>query len=188
MTETRKAPPPELEPQAGEVLRLLPHDLPDAEWPRLAGDLAELHQYVRERGRQLAEAREAFKELKDQLEGDQAAALAKMDPLADKVQKRRYDAYVLCVVVSRDEAAGTQILRRTDTGEEFEEPIPTDEAGQQALVDTPPAPPKGKGKLCNCPGDPAQAMRGETWGCPEHGHMWRPVIPDEAVVEPYPWT
>ena len=177
-----------LKPGAGEVLRLVQHDLPDADWPRLASGLADLHQYVRERGRLIIIERERHKELLDALKAEQDSALAKMDPLAEKVKSRKYQAYVLCTVVKRDDDKGVQLLRRTDTGEEFEEPIPGD-GPQGVLVDEPPAPPASGVKLCRCPWHPGQANRGETWQCPEHGHMWRrpeDTPGGDPIVELYP--
>ena len=158
----------------GEIARLLECDVPDADWPRLADGLAELHQEVRKKSRELEVLKAEHKERVGTINDEIAATLSRMDPLADKVKQRKFKRYVQCEVLNIDKEGGVQTLRRLDTGEEFEEPLATGD-DQQSMIeeDGTPPPEKGAGKLCRCPWHPGQAMPGETWNCPEYGHMWR---------------
>lgn len=119
----------------------------------------------------IKERRERLRAIVAQERGLITADLGQLDALATKVQRMRYQGYVLCEETPGVDDGGNPatVVRRMDTDKTWFEPV---KFGQTAFTPEPPAaPPEVKGKRCTCP-TPENAEPRETWHCPEHKHMW----------------
>lgn len=158
------------------VARLLARTLPPDELEALADELATETQRAED-------VIEEKREVSARLGGQLKLARLNCGKLAQKVKERAYMGYTVCDETPDFERSVIVVTRR-DTGESWDEPMEPGPQQTEILASPPPPPeipetPKGKGCVCPRPG---HVSVGETWSCPEHGHMW---IQPHGEREPY---
>lgn len=148
------------------VARLLARTLPPDELEALADELAD-------ETKRAEDVIEEKREVSARLGGQLKLARLNCGKLAQKVKERAYMGYTVCNEAP-DFERGVLVITRQDTGESWDEPLEPG-AQQTEILASPPPPPEipetPKGKACVCP-RPGHVRGGETWSCPEHGHLW----------------